>query len=327
MKEQVLAALRRQEGRFVSGRALSETLGVTRAAVWKDIRRLQAMGYGIDTDPKEGYRLAASPDLLTREELLPGPATAVLGQKLLHFATLGSTNAKARALAEAGEPEGTAVVAEEQSAGRGRAGRQWYSSAGKGIWLSLILRPQTPLASLPCLTMAACAAAGTALERAANGIRVKWPNDLLLEGRKLGGVLTEISGEADRIDYAILGIGLNVNQETADFPPIPSNDAISLRMATHREQSRQALLCDLLAAFEPLYDTYRKTGRCEEALRFCRAHSCVTGRRILLKQDGGDIPAFAVELEPDGGLRVRYDDGTEDIIPAGGVSLRLPAPC
>lgn len=323
MKEQVLTALKARAGNFVSGQALSEQMGVSRTAVWKDIRQLAAAGYEIETDAKRGYRLVNSPDLLTREELLPGPHTQALGQRVLHFATIGSTSSEARARAEAGAPEGTLVVAEEQTQGRGCAGKHWVSGTGLGIWVSLILRPQTPMTTLPCLTMAACAAVGQAVERCGAPVVYKWPNDLFLSGGKAAGILTECSGEPERMDYAILGIGLNVNQSAADFTGLPAS-AASLKTATGRAYARRELLCDILETLEPLYQTYCQTGRCSPAFDFCRARLPALGR-LTLPPDGRPLRAAA--LREDGRLAATRADGREDVFAQGEVSLRLTMPC
>jgi birA, biotin-[acetyl-CoA-carboxylase] ligase region len=252
MKSEILAILKENMNTFVSGQEISNQLGITRAAVWKYIKQLQGEGYLIESAPKNGYRLQNCPDILTYDELKEYLKTDFIGRRIMHFDSIDSTNRKARELAEAGEPEGTVVIAEEQTRGKGKIGREWYSQARKGIWMSIILRPSIALSSVPLFTQIACAAVGKALRGFTAGAQIKQPNDILLNGKKFCGVLIESSGEVDRTDYIVLGIGINVNQDEIDFPDRLRSTATSLKMETQKPISRQILTSEIFNEFEKL---------------------------------------------------------------------------
>ena len=202
----------------ISGEYLAAQLGLSRAAVWKRVHRLKAQGYVIEGSPRRGYRLLAVPDKLLPEEVLQGLKTRRFTGPVHHFETLDSTNDLAKELAARGAPEGTVVVAETQTGGRGRLGREWNSPPGVGLYVSLVLRPMLPPMELPQITLTTAVAVVRAVRRVA-GVApgIKWPNDLLFNGKKLGGILTEMETESDRIRHVVVGLGLNVNNP--GFPP------------------------------------------------------------------------------------------------------------
>ena len=208
-------------------------MGLSRAAVWKRVHRLKAQGYVIEGSPRRGYRLLAVPDKLLPEEVLQGLKTRVFTGPVHHFETLDSTNDLAKELAVQGAPEGTVVVAEAQTGGRGRLGREWDSPPGVGLYVSLVLRPMLPPMELPQITLTTAVAVVRAVRRVA-GVApgIKWPNDLLLNGKKLGGILTEMETESDRIRHVVVGLGLNVNNP--GFPPELAATATSLTLTAGR---------------------------------------------------------------------------------------------
>ncbi len=214
----------------ISGERLAAQLGLSRAAVWKRVHRLQARGYVIEGSPRRGYRLLAVPDRLLAEEVLQGLKTRRFTGPVHHFETLDSTNDLAKQLAAQGAPEGAVVVAEAQTGGRGRLGREWNSPPGVGLYVSLVLRPMLPPMELPQITLTTAVAVVRAVRRVA-GVApgIKWPNDLLLDGKKLGGILTEMETESDRIRHVVVGLGLNVNNP--EFPPELAATATSLALA------------------------------------------------------------------------------------------------
>lgn len=309
MKQEVLAILKQNKGTFVSGQAISERLDVTRAAIWKCIKQLRQDGYGIESVPNHGYKLVADADTLTYEEVKNALKTQIFGNKIVHFTAIDSTNNWAKKLAEQGEPEGTVVVAEMQDGGRGCSGRQWTCQSHLGIWMSVILRPQLDMPSVPLITQMACAAVGQALEPVASAVQVGWPHDIVLNGKKIGGVLTESSGEIDQVQYVVVGIGININQTAADFPSALIDKATSLKLETGREQSRQLLFCAILEKLEQLYLFFKSSKNFDSALAYCKAHSTTLGHPVLFLKDGTRHSGLALDLDTHGGLVIQLENG------------------
>ncbi|MEJ5328587.1 MAG: biotin--[acetyl-CoA-carboxylase] ligase [Desulfobaccales bacterium] len=303
---ELVAILRRAEGP-VSGESLAARLGLSRTAVWKRVQRLKALGYEIIGEPRHGYRLLATPDRLLPFEVLEGLHTRRFRGPVHSFLRLGSTNDLAKELGRREAPEGTLVVAEAQDAGRGRLGRTWTSPAGVGLYASLILRPPLPPVELPRLTLTVAVAAARALERTA-GISpgIKWPNDLLLHGRKLAGILTELETEAERLRYVVVGLGLNVNTPT--FPPELAETATSLLLTTGRTHSRLALLRAFLEDFEALYELFLAR-RFPEILAQWQARSVTLGRPARVRQGEQEICGLAVGVDPEGALLLQTEGG------------------
>jgi BirA family transcriptional regulator, biotin operon repressor / biotin---[acetyl-CoA-carboxylase] ligase len=302
----VLEALR-TAGQPVSGERLAAAAGVSRAAVWKRINRLKALGYVIAGEPRKGYRLLAAPDKLLPAEILHGLATRRFRGPVHHFETVASTSDLAKELGGKGAPEGTLVVAESQEAGRGRLGRQWDSPAGVGLYVSLLLRPPLPPAELPQITLTSAVAAVRALQRAAGlAPGIKWPNDLLVDGKKVGGILTEMETESDQIRYLVLGWGLNVNNPV--FPPELAALATSLFLAAGRTFSRVALLKAWLEEFEALYESFLSRGF-PGILREWKNHAVTLGREVAVRQGARTIQGQAVDVDADGALLVVQQGG------------------
>src|SRR4030042_3752887 len=239
----------------LSGEVLAAGLGLSRAAVWKRIHRLKALGYAIEGSPRRGYRLLGLPDKPLPAEITQGLKPRYLQGPIHHFETLPSTNDLAKELGSRNAPEGTLVVAESQSRGRGRLGRDWDSPPGLGLYVSLLLRPPLPPTEMPRITLTVAVAVVRALKRAA-GVApgIKWPNDLLVQGKKVGGILTEMETESDRNRHLVGGLGLNVNNR--EFPPPLHLTATSLALATGASFSRRLILQAWLEDFEALYDLF-----------------------------------------------------------------------
>lgn len=302
-----LVAILRQAAGPVSGEGLAARLGLSRAAIWKRIQRLKALGYEITGEPRHGYRLRAAPDRLLPFEVLEGLATRRFRGPVYSYLRLGSTNDLAKELGRRGAPEGTLVVAEAQDAGRGRLGRSWASPAGVGLYASLILRPPLPPVELPRLTLTVAVAAARALERTA-GVSpgIKWPNDLLLHGRKLAGILTELETEAEQIRYVVVGLGLNVN--TPAFPSELADTATSLLLATGRTHSRLTVLKAWLEEFESLYELFLAR-RFPEILAQWQARTVTLGRPARVRQGDQEICGLAVGVDPEGALLLKNAAG------------------
>ncbi len=291
----------------VSGESLALAAGVSRAAVWKRINRLKALGYEVSGEPRKGYRLLAAPDKLLPEEVLHGLATRRFRGPIHHFETIASTSDLAKELGSRGAPEGTLVAAETQHAGRGRLGRQWESPPSVGLYVSLVLRPTLPPTELPQITLTAAVAGVLALQRA-TGLTpgIKWPNDLLLNGKKVGGILTEMETESDQIRYLVLGWGLNVNNP--DFPPELTPIATSLLLAAGRKFSRVAILQAWLEEFEALYERFLKRDFAD-ILEAWKEHALTLGQLVTVRQGSREIHGQALDVDGDGALLVETRPG------------------
>ncbi|MEW6660420.1 MAG: biotin--[acetyl-CoA-carboxylase] ligase [Thermodesulfobacteriota bacterium] len=291
----------------LSGEALAARLGRSRAAVWKHIHRLKALGYDIEGSPRRGYRLLGVPDKLLPPEITQGLKTRYLQGPIHHFQTLPSTNDLAKELGSQGAPEGTLVVAESQTRGRGRLGREWESPPGVGLYASLLLRPELPPTEMPQITLTTAVAVVRALRRA-TGVApgIKWPNDLLVEGKKVGGILTEMETESDRIRYLVVGLGLNVNNR--EFPPPLDLTATSLALAAGSTFHRPGILRAWLEEFEALYDLFlnQDFGR---ILEEWRQYNVTLGQTVTVRQGSREISGLALEVAGDGALLIRQRGG------------------
>ena len=310
MKERLLEMLAEREGDFLSGEEASRRLGISRTAVWKHIRRLVEEGYTIEACRNRGYRLAGSPDRLTAAGLLQRLNTKVLGRRLHLYDEVGSTQDTAKRLAEEGAPEGTLVIAELQTSGRGRMGRSWLSPKGKGLWMSLVLRPDVPVLCTPQLTLLVAVALCRSLRRQTGlDIGIKWPNDLLVDGRKISGILLESSAEEERLRHVIAGVGISVNLEPDDYPSELKPKAVSLRMAAGRPFDRTETAALFLETLENLYDLYRTEGFGPIRLLW-EAHSVSLGRPAVLKTPHETVEGVPLGLTDHGALRIRTADGS-----------------
>jgi len=291
----------------ISGEYLAAQLGLSRAAVWKRVHRLKARGYVIEGSPRRGYRLLAVPDKLLPEEVLQGLKTRLFTGPVHHFETLDSTNDLAKELAARGAPEGTVVVAETQTRGRGRLDREWNSPPGVGLYVSLVLRPMLPPMELPQITLTTAVAVVRAVRRVAGlAPGIKWPNDLLINGKKLGGILTEMETEIDRIRHVVVGLGLNVNNP--GFPPELTATATSLALEAGRTFSRVNLLQAWLEEFEALYGRFLNQGF-PEILEEWKGAAVTLGKMVTVRQGPREISGQALDVAPDGALLLRTADG------------------
>lgn len=322
MKAEILKMLKEADD-HISGQQLCEQFQVSRTAVWKVINQLKEEGYQVEAVRNKGYRIIESPDVLTREELSVqiGDATRWAGQEIVCFTETDSTNVRARKLGENGAAHGTLVVAEQQTAGRGRRGRGWESPAGSSIYMSLLLRPEFLPNKAPMLTIVMAYSVATALrEQTGLDFRIKWPNDIVLNGKKVVGILTEMSTEIEYINHVVIGVGINVNTEA--FPEEICATATSIRRESGKTWRRAELIAAILRQFEVQYERFVK----EEDLAYLReAYDAVLvncGRevRILGEKDG--YRAVALGIDDQGELLVRKEDGTVTSVYAGEVSVR-----
>ena len=321
LRSGILSMLRDNMGQFVSGEELGRRFSVSRAAIGKQIQKLRLEGYDIESAASQGHRLRQLPDLLRPEELCPRLTTTLLGNEVHYFASLASTNDEAKKLAAAGCPDGTLVITEEQTGGRGRLSRGWFSPATKGIWFSVVLRPPFLPQDAPKCTLMAAVAINRAI-RKLSGIAcgIKWPNDILVDGRKLVGILTEMSAEMDAINYIVIGAGINVNLAAADFPPELRTLASSLLLAAGEKISRLDLFVLVLAELEALYAAVRDQGF-SPVLAAWRQESITLGKPVQVIGLDKTFVGTAVDIDDDGALLVSTPEGLERVV-AGDVSIR-----
>lgn len=299
----------------VPGPKIAAEIGVTRSTVWGWIEKLRALGVEIKGHPATGYQLTRLPDLLVPSLIRPELGEGEIGRRIVHYFRIDSTNTVALRMAAAGAAEGTVILAEEQTAGRGRLGRTWYSEKSSGIYASIILKPNLTPAVAPVLTLMAGVAAQAAIART-TGLNpdIRWPNDLLLNGKKLCGILTEMSAEVDRIHAVVIGIGINVNHR--EIPEELRLIATSLRLEGGKVYSRLQILVALLREIEHHYHILRDDGPAAIISRWTAASSYARGKRIRVAAGGTHFEAVTVGLEPHGALRVRHDDGREESLVA-----------
>jgi BirA family transcriptional regulator, biotin operon repressor / biotin---[acetyl-CoA-carboxylase] ligase len=300
----------------ISGQKIARQIGVSRSAVWRWTERLRALGVLVKGHPRTGYRIERVPDVLSPTLLRRRLRDSPFGKRIYHFFKAGSTNEIAFELGHAGEPHGALVLAEEQTAGRGRAGRRWHSEKTSGIYLSILLRPQISPMQAPMITMlAGLAVRDAVLEETGLAPDLRWPNDLLLAGRKFCGILTEMHAEPDRIHFVVVGIGMDVNHTS--MPAELAKVATSLRMVTGKTHSRLQIVVRLLRHLENYYNRFLAEGPPPILERFTEFSSYARGRRVRISTATETYEGTTDGLEPNGLLRVRRDDARVEIVIAG----------
>jgi BirA family biotin operon repressor/biotin-[acetyl-CoA-carboxylase] ligase len=303
----------------ISGERIAKEIGVSRSTVWRWVERLRQVGVRVKGRPHTGYFLERVPDILTPDLLRQQLKGSIFGKRIHHFFRTDSTNRVAMELGSADEPEGAVVLAEEQSAGRGRAGRAWHSERATGIYFTLLLRPRLSPVEAPLLTMLAGLSAHAAI-LAQTGLApdLKWPNDLMLGGRKLGGILTEMQADTSLVRFVAVGIGINVNQER--FPSELSSIATSLRAETGKNQSRLDLLARLLREFESDYNRLLREGSRSVTERFARLSSYARGKKVRVTTGEESFTGTTAGVAREGLLQVEREDGKLVTVLAGDVT-------
>lgn len=266
MKEEILRLLRSADG-YISGQELCNRFGVSRTAVWKAINQLKEAGYEIEAQQNKGYRLMAAPDLMTEAEIKSLMHTDWVAKEVLYFDTIDSTNTKAQELAEKGYPSGTLVVADKQESGKGRRGRSWVSPSGTGIFMTLMIKPDINPNNASMLTLVAALAVAKAITSVTGEeAMIKWPNDIVVNGKKVCGILTEMNAQFDYINHIVVGIGINVHNES--FPEEISQMASSLMIeAGGKRFHRAQIIAETMSYFEQYYDTFLKTQDLSDLVR------------------------------------------------------------
>ncbi|MBO8170741.1 MAG: biotin--[acetyl-CoA-carboxylase] ligase [Bacillaceae bacterium] len=310
MKETLIKLFKDAGERYISGEELSRQLGCTRAAIWKHIEELRKEGYQFEAVRRSGYRLIKSPDILTPQEIQYNLDTERIGQTIHYFKQLESTQIVAHQLADQGETEGTIVIADEQTGGRGRLGRVWHSPPGTGIWMSLILKPNIPLKMAPQLTLLTAVAVARAINRVATDldVNIKWPNDILINRKKICGILTELNAESDRIHYLVIGIGINVNAGPETFPHELKKLATSLKAESRRSFSRARLVREICQNFETLYNIYLKEGF-TPIKHLWEAYAILIGEKTRIRTIDGEFSGTVRGIDEDGVLLLELDNG------------------
>ncbi len=320
MRAELLKILREADG-YVSGQQICEHFGVSRTAVWKAVNQLKEEGYEIEAVKNRGYRIRSLPDAVTSEEITSRLATRWMGRNCIFLDSVDSTNNYAKRIAEAGAENGTLVIAEEQTLGKGRRGRRWSAAGGDNITMSLLLRPDIRPDHASRLTLLMAMAVARAIrEETGLAAVIKWPNDVVVNGKKVCGILTEMNTEIDYINYVVIGVGINVNQ--AEFPEELAQTAGSLYLELEEKVSRSALVASALRELEGLYEKFLETEDLS-AVREEYNELCINcGRQIRVLEPGNEYTGTALGINEKGELIVRGDAGKLSCVYAGEVSVR-----
>lgn len=321
MKDKILQLLRENTDSFVSGQSLSDKLGVSRTAIWKYINSLKEDGYEIESISKKGHRLISTPDILNYEEIKEHLHTNIIGRNILYYQSLDSTNNKAKEIAK-DSIHGTVIISEEQTSGRGRLGRSWVAPKLKGVWMSIILKPDTDPLNIPKVTQVGAAAVVKALQQFNIAAQVKWPNDIIINGKKVCGILTEMSGELNVVNYVIMGIGINVNMDENEISRDILPTATSIKIETGIKLKRKELVSSLLNNFELLYKEFESKGTIDETVKICKENSALIGKDVRIISRSKETLGRAIDLSDDGELVVQYNDGNIEKIISGEISIR-----
>jgi len=319
MRDSILKALQ-QEG-HVSGEQLGKRLKISRTAVWKHVNELRKIGYEIDSSPRTGYSFVKSPDLVFPEEISMGLNTNIMGRRILYSEEVTSTQDVAEEAARKGAEEGVVVISERQTKGRGRKGRLWASPPREGVYFSVVLRPNlrpTQIIQIPLI-------AGIAVCKSIRGItplepRIKWPNDITIDGKKVAGILAEMSCDIDRVNHIVLGIGVNVNTQCSLLPEPSRGIATSLAEKCGEYISRVRLVQCLLAEFDALYNEFLVSGF-DASRKEWKTLDDTIGSWVKVSDAKEEIEGKALDIDDEGFLLVRKENGDVKRIVSGDVSL------
>ena len=319
MREKIINIILDNDKEFISGEEISKQLGISRSAVWKHIKSLKEEGYDIESINKKGYRLKEKPkDLLSSQNITHGLDTKFIGKNIIHFETIDSTNTYAKKIAS-DIVDGTVIISEEQIKGRGRLGRLWDSKAYEGIWMSIILKPNILPYRAPFITIMAGSCIAKALNNLGVDVGIKWPNDIILNGKKLCGILTELSAEIERVNYVVLGIGMNV--KNLNFPDEIENIATSLYKEGY-EISRVDIVREILSELEKYYTEYIVDGNSKNIIDLYKNYSVILNKKIyMIKNDEKEL-VECIDINSEGNLVIKKQDGTITEAISGEISIR-----
>ena len=319
MRDKIIEIILNSSNNFVSGEELSKKLGISRTAIWKHINILRQKGYDIEAVNKKGYRLLSSPkDLLNPQNIYHNLNTDTIGKNIIHLETVDSTNDYLKGIANNSQ-DGTVVISEQQTKGKGRLGRTWESKYNEGIWMSILLKPDI----LPYKSTFITLVIGAAIVKALNNLKVpakiKWPNDIIINNKKVGGILTELHAEIERINYLVVGIGINV--KNLIFEKELEKKATSL----YKENffiSRIEVVSQVLYEFEKLYNDYIKYNCKEETLKICREYSAIINKDIYIFKDEKKELVRCIDINNEGSLIIIDSNNNKQEILSGEVSIR-----
>jgi BirA family biotin operon repressor/biotin-[acetyl-CoA-carboxylase] ligase len=322
LRTRLLQAFSESEGEFLSGQKLSETLGCSRTAVWKHIEDLRSEGYELEAVRKLGYRITYKPDKISGNEIQLGLKTEFMGRHIHFEEVVPSTQKIAHSLAGDGAEEGTIVVADQQTSGRGRLARAWFSPKQTGIWMSLILRPKIPINKTPQLTLLTAVALIQAIEEV-TGLtpEIKWPNDILINGKKIVGILTELQAEADQVHSVIIGIGMNVNHALDQFPEELQSVATSIAIETGKSSDRAEVIQAIMKNFEKLYTSYLMHGFKPVKLLW-ESYAISLNKNLIARTLHGSIRGRAVGIDDEGVLLLETAEGKIEKIYSADIEIQ-----
>lgn len=320
MKAEILKMLR-ESGDYISGQQLCETLGVSRTAVWKVINQLKEEGYQVEAVRNKRYHIVDCPDVLSKEELQSRIDTTWAGQQVCYLSQTGSTNIEAKKLGEQGGLHGSLVVADMQNTGKGRRGKGWVSQPGTSIYFTILLRPEIEPSRAPMLTLVMAYSVASAI-RETEGLdaQIKWPNDIVLNKKKVCGILTEMSAEIDYINHVVIGVGINVNMTA--FPEELRETATSLRIESGKAIKRAGLIAAIMSAFEKNYGLFLESVDLSGIRDSYNEILVNCGREVCILSPGQEYRARAIGINDTGELVVEREDGTTEDIFSGEVSVR-----
>lgn len=320
MKTEILSMLRETDG-YISGQQLCEHFQVSRTAVWKVMEQLKAEGYQIEAVRNRGYHLEKSPDVLGEAEIKSLLNTSWAGCDVLYFPETDSTNTRAKRLGDEGAVHGTLVAADRQTGGKGRRGRRWESPAGSSIYMSILLRPDIPPDQAPMLTLVMAQSTAEAIRiRTGEEALIKWPNDIVINGKKVCGILTEMSTEIQWINHVVIGVGINVNTE--HFPEELAETATSIYLESGEKQLRSGLIAEVLKQFERYYAMFLETGNLSAMQEEYNRLLVNRDREVKVLEPGNEYNGYAIGINETGELLIRTEDGQIREIYAGEVSVR-----
>lgn len=320
MKAEILTILSNSAG-YVSGQQLCEQLGVSRTAVWKVINRLKEEGYLIDSVSNKGYRLLRQPDVVTSEAILSKMQTKYMGRRVVSYDEVTSTNTVAKQLADEGAEEGTLVVSDKQNQGKGRRGRYWESEKGTGVFMTVVLKPKMKPVYASMLTLVAALALNDAIiDLTGLESKIKWPNDIVINKKKVSGILTELSAEVDYINYVVVGIGVNVNRK--DFPEELKDKATSLELESGKSISRAQLIAKTMEYLEGYYERFLKTYDLSDLKEAYSKVLINTDQVVRIITDGDSYTGIARGITDEGHLIVEKDNHERVEVYSGEVSVR-----
>lgn len=317
MKEKVLNLLK--EGEYISGEKLSEILGVSRTAVWKAINTLRKEGYEIDSVTKRGYKLMKKPNVINAADIAEGLDLKVIGTEIVTLKTVDSTNEEIKRRAQKNAESGLVVIACNQTAGKGRLGRSWFSSDG-GVYFSVLLRPELPPNDISGITLAAGLGVCIAIRKFTGlNAMIKWPNDVIIGNKKVCGILTEMTAQTDMVDFVVVGIGINVLNDS--FPEEISNKVTSLKMETEEQINLSQLMREIISVLDRIFTSYL-LGISQEDMKLYKSMCATIGREVSLIRGGEKMSGKAIDITADGELVVRLKDGKRITVNSGEVTVQ-----